>query len=289
MDLINKKVVHGTFGEGNIVNHSGKYLKVDFAKVGPKKFVYPDVFQKYMKLVDQEVANVVDDKIEEVKKQREEEESQLQREREIEEERRDILRRERAIKNKKIHPASQSVFWCQPDEIDQIFTDWEVFVGEIKSGERKGEPRRLARMDRNSVCLLTRRTNDEPEKNRQIIGAFMVDVNPDGSSFEDGYIPARPEYRIRLSEEESEEMLFWNYYSNKREPSRIVWKSGRQRYFDNIWMAQILRDIISLREDSEEKEDIKLFYEYFCQINSIDMETLSEANGALLQEENQNQ
>lgn len=287
MDLVNRKVVHGTFGEGNIVNHNGKYLKVDFIKSGSKKFVYPDVFQEYMKLVDKEVASIVEEKIEEVEEKRKEKESQLERERKIEEERRDILRRERAIKNRKIHPASQSVFWCQPEEEEEIFTEWKIFVGKIKSGERKGEPRRLARMDRNSVCLLTKRIDDDSEKNRQIIGAFMVDVNTDENSLGDGYIPARSEYRIQLSEQESKKMLFWNYYLNKKEPSRIVWKSGRQRYFDNIWMAQILSDILALRKDSKQEEDVRLFYEYFCQINSINMDTLPEANGPLLQSENQ--
>ncbi|HLR21140.1 MAG TPA: hypothetical protein VK087_03965 [Tissierellaceae bacterium] len=280
MNLINEKVIHDTFGEGSIVDQSKDYLEVNF-KSGSKRFVFPDVFANYMSLVDGEIANLVNKEVDKMKKERKKEALQLEREQKIEEERRDILRRERSIKNKKIHLASQSVFWCQQDEIEDIFTKWAVSVGTIKSGKRKGQPRRLARIDRNSACLLTVRPDDNSEKNRRIIGAFMSDIGSDDDLFKDGYIPAHSQHRIHLSEEESEKILFWNYYLNKRDPDRIVWKSGRQRYFDNIWMAQILRDILELRKDSEEEKDVQLFFEYFCQINSINMDEIPEANGPL--------
>lgn len=77
-------------------------------------------------------------------------------------------------------------------------------------------------------------------------------------------------------------MLFWNYFINKRYPHRIVWNSGRQRYFDNEWMAQILQDILSLKEDPKEQEYVKLFLEYFCHINNINKAELAEPNGALM-------
>lgn len=277
MNLVNKEVIHRTFGKGNIINHSENCLEVNFSS-GTKRFVYPDVFGKYMSLVDKQMSSIIEEKIEVVEEKRRKKALQLENKRKIEEERREILRQENSTASGRSHPASQTVFWCQPEELEEIFNKWKIFVGRIKSGKKKGEPRRLARININSACLLTTRSDDDPEKDRKIVGLYMIDNN----SSADGYILARKKYKIRLSEQESDKLLFWNYYINKRDPERIVWKSGRQRYFDNIWMAQILRDIVSLRNDSEEKEDAQGFYEYFCNINSINMEQLPESSGGLL-------
>ena len=97
----------------------------------------------------------------------------------------------------------------------------------------------------------------------------------------DESIPAHLEYRIRLSALESEKMLFWNYYVNEQHPDKIVWNSGRHRYFDNVWMAQILRDIVSLRKDPVQRDLAQRFLEYFCQANQLDANTLPQPDGAL--------
>ena len=76
-------------------------------------------------------------------------------------------------------------------------------------------------------------------------------------------------------------MLFWNYYFDEKSSDKTIWNSGRQRYFDNIWMAQILRDIVVLREKSEDEEDAKAFYDYFCKVNLINQKELANASGAL--------
>lgn len=55
------------------------------------------------------------------------------------------------MRNRKVHPEQQAVFWCDAHEEDRIFTEWRVFIGKIKSGQKKGEPRRLARINQNSA------------------------------------------------------------------------------------------------------------------------------------------
>lgn len=62
----------------------------------------------------------------------------------------------------------------------------------------------------------------------------------------------------------------------------MTWNTGRHRYFDNVWMAQILRDIVSLKENPEEQENAQQFFEYFCQMNRIKKEEIPEPNGALM-------
>ena len=285
MELVGKQVKHNIFGEGNIVNCDGSYVKINFSS-GNKEFIFPDAFERYLKLTDKKTATIVDRLVQKRKQEYKEEKLRKKKLRAIErEEREKLLKRERLVKrlrSSKVHPSAQSVFWCEADEEDDIFNGWRVFTGEIKSGLKKGQPRRLARVNERSACLLTVRDPEMAERDRRIIGMFMVKKNFNGRLCEDGYILSHKDYRIRLSEKESEEMLFWNYYYNANSPKRMTWNTGRHRYFDNILMAQILRDIIDLKKDPKEQEEAEGFFEYFCQINEIEDEDLTKPSGALM-------
>jgi len=46
----------------------------------------------------------------------------------------------------------------------------------------------------------------------------------------------------------------WNYYTNEKYPNNMTWKTGKYRYIDNVIIAQILRDMISLKRGSSEEE-----------------------------------
>lgn len=282
MYLVDKKVIHDTFGEGSVVNYNDNYIKIDFES-GAKRFVFPDVFGKYMTLVDQKAVNLVKMKIQKREEEKKKEELRLRKERALERELQHISDQKKSMQSRKVHPKQQSVFWCEAGEEDKIFTEGRVFVGKVKSGKNKGQPRRLARVNWKSGCLLTRREPNMPEKDRRILGVFMAKEGFNGQTCRDGYIPAHPEYRLRLSEQESDKMLFWNYYMNKNFPTRITWNSGRQRYFDNIWMAQILRDIVSLKKKPGESESAQRFFEHFCKVNHINGDKLPKANGSLMQ------
>lgn len=111
----------------------------------------------------------------------------------------------------------------------------------------------------------------------------MVEDTFTGNLSDDGIVPAHTEHRIELTKEEAEKMLFWNYYINTNHPHRMTWNSGKYRYFDNIWTAQIVKDIIALRTDEEEIKAAENFLEYFCQLNALDINNIPEADGALKQ------
>ncbi len=102
-----------------------------------------------------------------------------------------------------------------------------------------------------------------------------------GKFCEDGFIPAHSEFKLQLTEQESDKMPFWKYCSNEKTPERMTWNTGKYRYFDNEWVAQILRDIVSLKSDTEEQEITQKFFEHFCVMNRIVAEELPEPNGAL--------
>lgn len=281
MNLIDKKVVHKRFGAGSIVKHNDSSVEIHFES-GNKKFVYPDVFAHHLKLDDLSIAKSIQTIIE--KKESEQKEQEVKMLEVKEQQRKDLVLRlehEKLMKNHKLHPESQMVFWCDEEERITAKTEWEVFAGVLKSGQNKGKPNKPSRLYQNSAVLLTAVDPGEPEKNRRILGVYMVKEGFAGKLCEDGKIPAHTELRLDLTEEESEKLPFWKYYVNKKSPEKMTWGTGKYRYFDNLWMAQILLDIVSIKSESNERELAQQFFEHFCKLNKISTYELSKPSGAL--------
>lgn len=60
MKLINKKIKHNVFGDGKVVSQEAQRVTVQFSEqYGTKQFVYPDAFEKYLKLDDADLEIVV--------------------------------------------------------------------------------------------------------------------------------------------------------------------------------------------------------------------------------------
>src|SRR5699024_2834105 len=247
VNLINEEITHKVFGEGNIVDHDDSIITVDFNE-DIKKFVYPDAFGNFITLNDRDTAKSLKNIL--LKRTMEEEAQERKRDEE---------------------------------EQQSVFTDWQVFTGKVQSGKNKGQPNRAARVSPNSAGLLTARESDQPETERRILGLYMVNETFSGNLNDDGMVPAHAEFRSELTDQEAEKMLFWNYYINNNYPDRTTWNSGKYRYFDNVWTAQILKDIIALKTDEEQIKEAKNFLEYFCQMNVLDIDNIPEANGALKQ------
>jgi len=280
MNLINKEVTHKRFGTGSIVNHSDSIIEIHFA-TEKKKFVFPDVFGTHLKLHDRAVAHSLEKIIQEKENERKEEELKKEEERRLQRKKQELrLEHEKLMKNHKLHPESQMVYWCEPEELERTFSEWKVFSGAIKSGANKGKPNKPIRLLQNSAVLLTARES-ESEQGRRILGVYMVKEDFIGRLSEDGTIPAHSKYRIQLTEEESTQLLFWNYYVNEKHPDKITWNTGNYRYFENIYMAQILSDIVSLKSDQKEKVLAQQFLDHFCKINQIITQDLPKPNGAL--------
>ncbi|WP_301109709.1 malate synthase [Sporosarcina sp.] len=277
MNLVNEEITHNVFGEGNIVEHEESFITVDFNK-NLKKFVYPDAFENFITLNDRDIAK----SLEQVFSKRKAEEKVLEKKRieEKENQMREQQRRE-ILKNHKIHESSQIVFWLDETEQEDVFTDWKISTGSIQSGKNKGQPNKVARLSANSAGILTARASDQQETERLILGLYMVEETFTGNLDADGMVPSHTKYRIQLSEQEAEKMPFWNYYVNKNYPDRASWNSGKFRYFDNIWTAQILKDLIALKKDEEQIKEAEQFLEYFCKMNAIDIDNIPEANGIL--------
>ena len=282
MNLINKKVTHERFGMGSIVNHNDSSIEIHFASEN-KKFVYPDVFGKHLKLHDKSVADSLEKIIQKKEIERKEEERKKEEDKKLQRKNQELRwGLEKLMKNHKLHSESQMVFWCDTEEQNSSFLEWKVFSGIIKSGNNKGKPTKPIRLHQNSAVLLTAIDSSMPEKDRRILGVYMVNEDFIGKLCEDGYIPAHSKYRLQLTEQESDQMLFWKYYVNEKSPQKMTWNTGKYRYFDNLWMAQILLDIAELKSDPKERELAQQFFEHFCKMNLITAEELPKPNGALM-------
>lgn len=271
INLINEKIIHKIFGVGNIVEQEEAVITVKFDNE-KKRFVYPDAIGKFIELKDEETAKSMEKvfaKLDEKKKVKRKEAKKQQ------------LRARYSSSN--IHESSQIVFWLDDEEKENIFTEWEAFAGTIQSGESKGEPNRPARLRPNSAVLLTMRDEEEQETERKIIGFFMVHETLSGDSIDDGIVFSHEKYRVQLTDEQADQLLFWDYYINKNFPHRMTWNSGKYRYFDNIWMAQIIKDVINLSNDDKQIELLNEFLNHFCMMNAIDKDDIPEADGALKQ------
>lgn len=280
MNLINEEITHKVFGNGSIVDQNESVITVNFND-GIKKFVYPDAFGTFIKLNDRDAARNLQKIITEM--EIEKEALEKKRQEEIEQQLLEQQRRDK-IKNLKIHESSQIVLWLDEEEQQYVFTDWQVSSGKVQNGINKGQPNKVARLRPNSACLLTARDSDQPETERRILGLYMVTESFIGEELsDDGMIPAHTEFRIKLTEQEAARLLFWNYYVNKNFPHRMTWNSGKFRYFDNIWTAQIIKDIIAVSADKENIERAERFLEYFCEMNQLDMNNIPAASGALRQ------
>lgn len=282
MNLINKKVTHKRFGMGSIVKHNDSIIEIHFASEN-KKFVYPDVFGEHLKLHDQSAADSLEKIIEKIEMERKEEEWKKEEEKQLHRKNLELrLEHEKLMKNHKLHPESQMVFWCDTEEQNSSFSEWKVFSGIIKSGNNQGKPNKPIRLHQNSAVLLTAIDSNMPEKDRRILGVYMVNKAFVGKLCEDGYIPAHSKYRLQLTEQESDQMLFWKYYVNEKFPQKMTWNTGKYRYFENLWMAQILQDIVSLKSDPAERELAQQFFEHYCKMNQINDQYVPKPNGALM-------
>lgn len=279
MDLVNEEITHKAFGKGFIVDHDESFVTVNFDD-DIKKFIFPDAFGQFLTLKNDEAAK----DLEKLIAKKEAKEAKLAKIRKKEEKERMLERqRQEKLRNHQIHESSQIVFWLDEEEQVNVFDQWKVSTGQIQSGKNKGQPNRPARLRPNSAALLTARASDQEETERRILGIYMVHETFIGNMNEDGFVPAHSDYQTQLTEEESEKMLFWNYYINKNYPHRTTWNSGKYRYYDNEWTARILKDLIELRTDEEEKEKLQKFLEYFCESNVLDIDEIPAAEGALKQ------
>ncbi|WP_242862876.1 hypothetical protein [Clostridium sp. C105KSO13] len=258
MQVVGKKVEHKVFGQGTITNHSGNIVTISFPKE-EKKFIYPDAFAKFLtfknKSAQNEISTICNKKLE------------------MENNRKKVLHEQQEHRQRilalKITPNSQAAFNVDLNDLNEIFSLGNVSTGCYLSGHSKGEPRVPSKLGPNSACLLTGRTPNTPEKERRILGAFMVKDNFLGDVCKNGIVECHDQYQIRLNP--NKRMLYWDYFDGSDPLPR--WGNTVFKYFSTSTMQRILLDMEKTSQNAEEQVAIHAFYQYFCDINHLPQST----------------
>ena len=165
-------------------------------------------------------------------------------------------------------------------ESDQL-RSWRTSAGMHHNGPRKGLAMKLLHAGKDCLAVLTTRFPGEKERDRVIFAVFLTDDFYEGDDREDGFVTARPVYRLSLNLAESRNMLFWKYFSNANDPERPAWSSGLHRYISDTESAQILRDIATIKKGTKDETLAANFLEHYCQMHGMDPESISAPAGAL--------
>lgn len=73
-------------------------------------------------------------------------------------------------------------------------------------------------------------------------------------------------YQLILSDENR--ISFWKYFKREAFPAR--WGKIPFKYFQNQTMQKIIRDICIQAEGTEQEEEIRNLYRYFCKVNRME-------------------
>lgn len=257
MDIVNKTVQHKTYGRGKIYELKDNIVSVQFGQA-VKKFIFPDAFREYLFLIEKQSRQYVDkilaDIDADIKSQREKEQRESEK--------------MRLLRNLPLNATSQAAFGFLHNDRKKAAENWNVSVGNFRSGFNRGQPRIPSRIYPNSACLLTFREKNDQEEKRYIWGTFMVREDFVGPECTDGIIPAHEKYRIMLTEDESEKLGFWKYFAH--DPgSKNKWGLVESKYFSNMTMAHILHDILVIKRGTDQQQLCEEFVDYFCELNKI--------------------
>lgn len=285
MEFIGEIVTHQTFGKGKIVALTEDYVTILFENhADEKRFVYPSAFGEFL---------ISDSKVfkKEINKDKRALEKLVAEQERIAEEILQLAianqleanksKGKKAVKVTDRNNIAIKYDYCEDAADSQGQGIWNIGLGVTQSGGRKGKPIRLRNARTNSLALLTAKPAKTKEKDRFIFAVFLIDEINEADNSISGNIVANPKFRIRLSPGEAEELKFWDYYFNMNNPERIVFGSGLHRYITDIQSSQILVKIQELKKGTEDEQLCKEFLEHFCNLKSIDIDSLPAPSGPL--------
>ena len=163
----------------------------------------------------------------------------------------------------------------------QMLREWKAMAGVVQRGTRKGQPMRLMNVEPHSLCVLTTREPNSTEADRIIFAVFLVDETYDGDDREEGFVSTRSKYKLSLSRNEAEQMLFWRYHANENNQEKEAWNSGLHRYLTDKQAVQILRDIADIKKNTKDAALASEFLNTFSRGVCIDVKDAGEPNGVL--------
>ena len=251
MHLIGETIEHEQFGKGVVTFCDKGIITVDFAE-GRKSFVYPDAFEAYLVPQDTGSQEKINDLL--VKRKLEEKQKQI----------RDLEHQKKLahLRSIRIPSAGQAVFDLSLQKDNDPLQTLECTTGFYLSGLSKGKPRIPEKVHFNTMCILTRCPEGQPENTRQILAIAMVAENFQGETCQSGRIPLKADYVLKLQRP----LAIWPYM--EKEP-RKAWGQTSFKYISNQIGEEILKDIRQHLMGTEEEQKAKAFYRYYCECNHL--------------------
>ena len=251
MQLVGQTIEHEQFGKGVVTFCDRGIITIDFA--GSKKsFVYPDAFESFLVPQDTGSQEKINDML--VQRKLEEKQKELQ---DLEHQKK--LAHLRAMK---IPAIGQAVFDLPLQGDNDPFTTFRCATGTYLSGFSKGQPRIPDRVHFNTMCIFTECPEGQPENARRIVGLAMTDENFQGENCEDGWIPLKQEYMLKLSKPAA----IWPYL--EKEPKK-AWGHTTFKYISNKIGEDILHDLRLQSAGTQQEKQIREFYQYYCECNHL--------------------
>lgn len=178
--------------------------------------------------------------------------------------------------DEKVNTEEKMEFLCYES---RMLVDWVCYAGMEK---KTGLPMALNKAQVGSLAVMTTRPvidgEEAPQEKTRIFGVFLIAKHDDKSSI-GGSVSAHPKYRIELTPEESEKVLFWKFHANAENPTKPFWGTGLHRYLNDMECCQLLREIANVVEDQNKKELALELLDKFQRETGI--ATIEEPKGAI--------
>lgn len=147
----------------------------------------------------------------------------------------------------------------------RFLTDFTVYAGRHNDNTPIGWE-----LDNDRLVIFTTVFPNEPEKERVIFGAMLVNCSYDKDNKNEAYATSYPEYRISLSKDEAKMMKYWDYVPGEGENKDLIqWNEKLWRYQSDETCVAILRglvEIVSKRNKEEDTEKALKFLEKFLSL-----------------------
>ena len=159
--------------------------------------------------------------------------------------------------------SAKGTFFCYES---RILVDWKAYAG-TDNTKNPPRPRRFNQLCSSGIAVLTTVPNDTKE--RYIFALFKIVRYFEGDETAEGYVEADPRYRIEFDKEESKQMRFWDFYSNKNQSEQ--WGTGLFRYLSNEQVLLILKKALEIKEGKQDYPVLKELAEVFCREKNLNL------------------
>lgn len=255
MNLLNQSVTNNVYGQGTVTAQDKNYIYVSF-EVGEKKFKYPEAFDGFLKLKDEVMQELVNAHMTQLKLK-----TQVIKKQEENEKQEKLEKTKRNSKSKSnVSTCVNIAFKFEEYNYEALDMD-KLKIGLVKTGKNKDKPIKLSRIQNGGLCVLTTNNPEMPESERCVFGAFLIDGCNKTKNSDEGFLFANPNYKIKLSEDESKQIKFWG----EEIPQKITWSSGLHRYFENEDAIKLLQQIVMIKKGTEEELLAENIYTHFCE------------------------